>query len=145
MADNASFFLGGEFGFGNSEFIEIQVAGFDKNRGSEVCEKMVADLVARWKSCKTIGGEDVGKFGEKVGDKIHFGVNRRVTQKKENGGEEVRHMEGEELLKPSGWPHPREDCDGGESLPQGSGRRQEPAEKPLKTAGTKTKRDDTGA
>ena len=31
-----------------------------------MCEKMVANLVVRRRSGKTIGGEDVRKFGEKV-------------------------------------------------------------------------------
>ena len=64
--DNASFFHGGEFYLCNGKFIGIQVARFGKNRGSGVCEKMVANLVVRWRSCKTIKGENVRKFGEKV-------------------------------------------------------------------------------
>ena len=37
-----------------------------------MCEKMVVDLVARRRCCKTIGGKDVWKIGKKVGD-THWG------------------------------------------------------------------------
>ena len=103
--DNASFFHGGEFGLGNSKFIGIQAVGFGKNRGSGVCEKMVADLVVRWESCKTIRGEDVRKFEEKVGDTL-WGRGRVARREKDAEeerkrcrGEEVRHTERKELLK----------------------------------------------
>ena len=38
-----------------------------------MCEKMVADLVARRRCCKTIGGKDVWKVREKVGDTLWGG------------------------------------------------------------------------
>ena len=82
--DNASFFHGGDFSFGNSKFIGIQTAGFGKNRGSGVCEKMVADPVARWRSCKTIREEDVENFGEKVGDTL-WGGQESIAWREEDG------------------------------------------------------------
>ena len=42
-----------------------------------MCEKMVANLVARRRSGKTIGGEDIGKFREKVGEEISLERRRK--------------------------------------------------------------------
>ena len=68
--DNACFFHGGELGLGNRELIRIKAMGLGKHRRSGVCEKMVADLVLRWRCIKTIGGKDVRKIGKKIGDTL---------------------------------------------------------------------------
>ena len=55
--------------------------------------------MARQRCCKTIEGKDVCKVGEKVGE-IHFGAETRVARREgDGGGKDVRHREGEELLK----------------------------------------------
>ena len=75
--------------------------------------------VRRWWGIWWRGGEAEKPLEERtLGNskrslEIHFGVERRLAWRGEDdGGEEVRHKEGEELQKPSGWPRPREDCDG---------------------------------
>ena len=73
MADNACFFHGRELGLGNGEFIRVEATGLGKHRRSGVCEKMVADLVSRWRCSKTIGGKDVWKIGKKIGDTLWGG------------------------------------------------------------------------
>ena len=55
--------------------------------------------MARQRCGKTIEGKDVCKVGEKVGE-IHFGAETRVARREgDGGGKDVRHREGEELLK----------------------------------------------
>ena len=66
--DNACFFHGRELGLGNGEFIRVKTTGLGKHRRSGVCEKMVVDLVSRWRCSKTIGGKNVWKIGKKIGD-----------------------------------------------------------------------------
>ena len=67
--DNASLLHGGELSLGNSKVMGIQAVGFGKNGGSRVCEEMVA----RRRSCKTIGGEDIRNLREEVGDALWGG------------------------------------------------------------------------
>ena len=73
MADNACFFHGGELGLGDEELIRVKAMGLDEHRRSGVCEKMVGDLVSRWRCCKTIGRKDVMKIGKKIGDTLWGG------------------------------------------------------------------------
>ena len=73
MADNACFFHGGELCLGNGKFIRVKATGLGKNRRFGVCEKMLADLVSRWRCSKTIEGKDVWKIGKKIGDTLWGG------------------------------------------------------------------------
>ena len=59
-----------KFTLGNSKLIGIQVAGFGKNGRSRVSEEMVANLVARLRSFKTIEGEDILDFREEARDAL---------------------------------------------------------------------------
>ena len=85
MADNACFFHGGELGLGKGEFIRVKATGLGKHRRSGVCEKMVADLVSRWRCSKTIRGKDIWKIGKKIGDTLwggeKGGPERRIQQR----------------------------------------------------------------
>ena len=63
-----------------------------------MCEKMVADLVSRWRCRKPSEERLSGKLERR--SEIHFGAERKVARREgEGGGEDVRHKEGEELLK----------------------------------------------
>ena len=92
-ADNASFLHGGELSLGNSKLIRIKAVGFGKNRRSRVCEKMVKDQVVGQRNCKTIGGEDIRKLGEEVGDTLwggeESGSERRRRRRQKGKGEEL--------------------------------------------------------
>ena len=74
MAHNASFLHGGELSLGNSKLLGIQAAGFGENRGPG-CEEMVANLVARRRSCKTSGNWEMWSD-------IHFGAEKMTVEPK---------------------------------------------------------------
>ena len=59
---------------------------------------MVVNLVLRRRSCKTIGGEDIWKLGEEVGDTL-WGGEEIGMEESDGGGKEVSVTEGEDLLK----------------------------------------------
>ena len=62
--------------------------------GSRASEKMGADRVAKQRSYKPTGGEDIWKLREEVGDTL--GAEWRVARREEdNGGEKVNVMAGE--------------------------------------------------
>ena len=82
-----------KFTLGNSKLIGIQVAGFGKNGGSRGSEEMLAYLVARWKSSKTIGGEDIRNSERRL--EMHFRAERRAAGGSEGVVKEERLMAGE--------------------------------------------------
>ena len=59
MANDAGFLLGGEFSLGGSKFVRVQATRFGKNWRTCLGEQMVADGMTRWRSCKTVRGEDI--------------------------------------------------------------------------------------
>ena len=105
-----------------------------------MCKKMVA----RWRSCKTVRGEDFGKFREKVGDTLLGGEessSERRRQWRRRGKAHRRRRAAKNLLV--GLVQKKivmaekicpEDWDGDMNK----------LKKPLKTAGTKTKRNNSG-
>ena len=66
-----------------------------------MCEKMVADLVARWRGCKTIGGKNVWKIEEKVGDTLWGGeesCSERRRWRRQRGKAQGRRRAAKNLL-----------------------------------------------
>ena len=93
-----AFFMAENSALATEKFIRVETTGLGEHNRSGVCEKMVADLVSRWRCSKTIRGKDVWKIGKKIGDTL-WGGEKSGRRERECGGEDVRHKKGEELLK----------------------------------------------
>ena len=64
MANDAGFLLGGEFSLGGSKFVRVQATRFGKNWRTCLGEQMVADGMTRWRSCKTVRGQNIRELKE---------------------------------------------------------------------------------
>ena len=60
MAENST--------LGEAEILWVQALRFCKHRRTKLSQKMVADLMARFRGCLPIGREDIWKLGEVVRD-----------------------------------------------------------------------------
>ena len=75
-ANSSRFLHGGEFSFGGSQLVRVQVGSFGKNWRAWLGEKMVADGMTRQRGCETVGGQNVRKLKEHVGDTLGSGEKR---------------------------------------------------------------------
>ena len=98
MADNACLSMAAN--------LALATASLSGSKGRALAKTGVPGCVRRWWQIWWRGGEAVKPSEEPSAGKlerrleIHFGVEGRVAlREKDGGGKEVRHKEGEELLK----------------------------------------------
>ena len=64
MVDDTCVFHGEKLSFSSCQLVWIQVVKIGKNRWTRTNEEMMAHLIVGRRSCKPIGGENVGKLLE---------------------------------------------------------------------------------
>ena len=67
------FLHGREFSLGGGQLLRIQELRFSKHKRTRLSQKMMADLVARFRGREPIGREDIWKLGEEIGDAMRIG------------------------------------------------------------------------
>ena len=73
MSNDPCFLYGWEFSLVGGQLLRIQASRLGKHRRTRVSQKMMTDLVARFRGREPIRGEDIRKLGEEVGDALRSG------------------------------------------------------------------------